>query len=372
MVVGDWKSDGLHKDGNASFILEHWPSSEHYMDHEITMNVRGGSPMSLYCSFSSTPLHHYYYQVEILPLDVPTSTGSSSLSVGVVRPSEVKKGWGTKGMFYNGNLTNGSSALKVGYGPRLKVGDVVVVEYGYSEEDMKHRVKFHLNGTCLGTAFEIVQDSMHEKQSLPFVPCLNCQGQIHVRTQVQVERQDLYRILATTDDKSNVWEGDWNLVQAWKAPGSTNQQDEVTPVWPVETSQPDLSQQVVTLHMEPLPSDDTSKVCAMVVKVCNTMRVIKNISPATAYSGPTMMEYSLENPEGDSLSSVVAATKMMPPPHLFELEQHLSQALASDWKVLRVDTEGKAMQAESCDGIVLAQFQRLQIDQDKVACTSYH
>lgn len=332
--------------------------------------------MNLYCSFDSTPPPNYFYQVEVLPDNVP-SDSSFSLSVGVVRPSEVKKGWGTKGMFYNGNLTNGSAALKIGYGPRLKPGDAVVVEYQYAKADMKHRVKFHMNGTCLGRAFEIVQDPRVTPEL--FVPCLHCHGQIEVRTQVQLTREGLYGSLAYKARKPELWEGDWDAVQAWKAPEPINQQDTLTPIWPFETSQPGISQQqVLTLHLEPLSSDNTSTPCAaVVVEVCNSIRVNKRIVPSPvsdkatdAQSGARKMEYILENPPGDA-TGVVAATRLMPPPPLFELEQHLSQALANGWKAFRVTSDGQAMQAVSRDGIVLAQFERRQYDHDEVACKSY-
>ena len=326
--------------------------------------------MSLYCSFSSTPLQTFFYQIEILPQDVPSSS-SLSLSVGVVRPSEVKKGWGTKGMFYNGNLTNGSAALKVGYGPRLKPGDVVIVEYRYIDEDKKHRVKFHVNGQCLGTAFEISTDN-----SEMFVPCLNCQGQVQVQTQVTLTRKELFSHLVTSARKTNLWEGDWTLVQAWKLPESLNQQDGMTTLWPLEISHPGIPQHTPTLHMEALSTDETNKDCAMVVKVCNSMRVIKRISHSPVSESETDIvtrttEYILENPEGDASPSVVLATKMMPPPPFVEVEQHLSQALASDWKALRVANDGKVMQVASRDGIILAQFERRQHDQEQVACKSY-
>lgn len=372
MITGDWTSDGLDKDGNASCLVEHWASSVLYMNHVITMDVRGGSPMNVYCSFAAhVPISNYFFQVEIPPGEM-----SSSLSVGVVRRSEVKKGWGTKGMFYNGNLTNGGAALKVGYGPSLKPGDVILVEYGYTDEDKKHRVRFHVNGTCLGTAFEIVDDSMNKSEI--FVPCLSCQGHIEVKTQVHTTREAMFSdsYLATIARKPNPWQGDWNLVQAWKAPGSIHQQHGMTPIWPPETSQPGISEQVLRLHMEQL----ASQTCAMVVKVCNSMRVIKRISPSPVLetetitlplSGPRAMEYILENLDGDGSSGVVASTKMMPPPPLFEVEQYLSQALAMDWKALRVATEGNIMHAVGCDGVVLAQFERRQHDPDQVACTSY-
>ena len=336
--------------------------------------------MNLYCSFSSTTPNNYYYQVEILSVDTAPSSSSSSswsLSVGVVRPSELKKGWGTKGMFYNGNLTNGSAALNVGYGPRLKPGDVVVVEYQYSEEDKKHRVKYHVNGTFFGTAFEISQQDSMDKETETFVPCLHCQGQIRVQTQVQLTRQALCSTLATAERTTNPWEGDWILVQAWKAPGSMNEQDKMTSIWLLEESQQGSPDQILTLHMETHSTDETRIECAMVVKVCNSMRVIKRISPhvlegeADSSSDPGRLEYTLENPEGEALPSIVVATRMMPPPALFEVEQDLSQALAVDWKVLRVASDGMTMQALSREGWVLGQFQRRQLDQDQVACTSY-
>jgi hypothetical protein len=129
--------------------------------------------------------------------------------------------------------------------------------------------------------------------------------------------------------------------------------------------------------METHSTDETRIECAVVVKVCNSIRVIKRISPnvlereSDSSSDPARLEYALENPEGEALPSIVVATRMMPPPALFEVEQDLSQALAVDWKVLRVASDGMTMQALSREGWVLGQFQRRQLDQDQVACTSY-
>ena len=94
-----------------------------------------------------TPAQTFY-------LHVMVQEKNGSLSVGVVGKDQFQLGYKISGMLYNGNLTNGSGTLKVGWGPYLKVavkdidtdkgedqhqhhGDtVVVVEYKETSKDI--------------------------------------------------------------------------------------------------------------------------------------------------------------------------------------------------------------------------------------------
>jgi len=109
-------------------------------------------------------------------------------------------------MLYNGNLTNGTGALKVGWGPYLKVavkdidtdkgedqhqhhGDtVVIVEYKETAKDIK--VILHHNGKCLGTAFQIPiaeEEAGSLSRSCGFLPCISARGIVTVQTRIRAE-----------------------------------------------------------------------------------------------------------------------------------------------------------------------------------------
>ncbi len=364
MIRGEWKSDGLDRDGNATYLVEQYstspvttvnPSSsndESVAQWMIDMDVKGGSPMNLLCSFSS-PVTKFFYQVEILD----TISNSASISVGVVRPSELKQGWGTKGMFYNGNLTNGSAALKVGYGPYLKKEDTIIVEY--TEDDNNYQVHFHVNGTCLGIAFEIAKES---STSESFYPCLHVQGGIKVRTSVSLQPP----VPSIHVSKNvHVLEDDWTLVHSFEAP------EGMAPIWPISCSEEDVREQTITLHMEPLSNDENTDRWILAVKVYNSLRVVKIISPSSDVGNDTTttMEYRLV-PLPGAPSDGVMSTMMRPPPPFVEIERKLSRALASDWQILRV-SDSNILHVLSNNGTILAKLHRQERNQDGVACTSY-
>ena len=105
-VAMNWIGDGK---GDASFTVQ---------DASV-LCVRGGetgTPFNIRLDLQ-TPRPDYYFQVVIQEM-------TDSLSVGIVTPSEFQPGWKTKGMFYNGNLTNGSAALAVNWGPRFGIGEI--------------------------------------------------------------------------------------------------------------------------------------------------------------------------------------------------------------------------------------------------------
>ena len=52
---------------------------------------------------------------------------AASLGAGLVERDGFLPGWKARGCFYNGNVTNGSAALIVGFGDRIKAGDAVGV-----------------------------------------------------------------------------------------------------------------------------------------------------------------------------------------------------------------------------------------------------
>jgi hypothetical protein len=355
MIKGEWKADGLDADGKATWAVKddleydisfgESESESESAPRLINMDTTAGSPLNLLCSLTS-PQPKYFFRVEFLE----ATSQSTSLSVGVVRPSEFKKGYGTKGLFYNGNITNGSGALKVGYGPYLKQGDVATVEY--TELEDKYQVKFHVNGTCLGIAFEIPKES---PSSESFVPCLHGKGGILVRAVVLSETPNNEMVAPA----EHSLKGKWTLLQSYEA------RDGKTRIWPVGTQQgTDGSEhRTITLNLEPHTSSDIPNCWLLVLKVFNTMRLMRILSGDERDNKYELSVHPGAHPGATS-------TMMMPPPPFGEIESKLSDAMGSHWRKLQLSDSG-SLEALASDGTTLACWERQRRDLNDVACTSY-
>lgn len=162
------------------------------------LNVLGGddgTPFNVRLDLQ-TPRPDYYFQVLIQEM-------TESLSVGIVKPGEFQPGWNIAGMFYNGNLTNGSAALSVNWGPRFGSGDSVGVRVITTSENVE--VIFYKNGKSLGTGFVIENQS-----SQIYCPCLSIVGDAKLRFEIPEELPppELY----VTEDLAMA--GPWKLVKA--------------------------------------------------------------------------------------------------------------------------------------------------------------
>jgi len=126
-------------------------------------SARRGTPYNVRLVATTDPSGSaLYYEVEL------GEALEGSIAVGLVTATEFKPGWGTRGMFYNGNLTNGNAGLRIGVGDRPKPGDRVGV---YLRRDGDAcRVAYYLNDRCLGVGFALAAspDAFH--------PCLHVDG----------------------------------------------------------------------------------------------------------------------------------------------------------------------------------------------------
>ena len=354
-MEGRWQSDGLDVEGTASWSVNREGGGAGgpitTCHDEIYLRTDSGNPMNLLFTPSSafpTPLSKYYFQIDILSMD----RDSASLSVGVVRPSEFRKGYRNRGMFYNGNLTNCGGALILSYGPRPKQGDTIVVEY--TELNDSFLVCVHVNGKRLGIAFQIPKGSAtsREAASESFLPCLHGDGELKLKVSTSLEMP----VITAANNITHPLEGDWLLWEAFT--DEANQQK----IWPPSPSSVGTDNQHyrLTLHME--PKDDQWK---LALKVCNTLLAQKVIS-----------ELDGENEEADqkqyriSGPIRVVSTMMRPWPPLDAIEPKLSNALGSEWQTFSLDRSGTLF-AQSASGSILAAFQRVEADLDAVACISY-
>jgi hypothetical protein len=161
-------------------------------ENELTISGgKRGTPFNLRVDTTESD---YYFGFTI-------QSKTSSLSIGVVTPSECLGGWKTKGMFYNGNLTNGSAAKAVSWGPHFKEGDSV----GVRVIDGGKEVVFYKNGKSLGTGFALADTG-----GKVFCPCIHVDGDAKVSIEVpavlppkEVFSEELTGIV-----------GPWKLVEA--------------------------------------------------------------------------------------------------------------------------------------------------------------
>ena len=93
----------------------------------------------------------------------------SSVSVGIVNPQEMLPGWKTRGMFYNGNLTNGNAALVTNFGPYLKEGDTVGVHVTNGNREFT----FYHDGRCIGMGFSLPEGKA-------YCPCIHVSGEVQI------------------------------------------------------------------------------------------------------------------------------------------------------------------------------------------------
>jgi len=126
-----WQDDssGLVKPvpDSAEFIVEGKPS---------------GSPVN---ALYSQPLSSgQYFEIDVLELQ-------ENVGIGVTTQEAFGPGWGCKGLFFNGNLSNGSALVRSSFGEQIKKGMQVGVLTEFDSETVS--VVFYQDGRCLGPAF---------------------------------------------------------------------------------------------------------------------------------------------------------------------------------------------------------------------------
>jgi len=219
-----------------------------------------------------------------------------SLGIGIVKNDEFKSGWKCKGMFYNGNLTNGSAALLTGFGDFIKCGDEVGV---LVNRDGGIKLIIYLNGRCLGCAFKIIDDGNE------YYPCLHIDGDAAVDFTFTTETSKFptikHRQGCNYDDG---YSGDWRIKHVMSGP---------------------------ELHEYPLNEPTKNVILSMnVVKPCHY-----NLSIKVGNSLRTNMHVVGRDDPFDKVEiRAVMSTMMMPSPEQFELERLLSSSLPTIHKTI--------------------------------------
>lgn len=271
--------------------------------------------------------YYYYYEVKVLDL-----SKESSLGVGLVTGEGFRPGWKTKGCFYNGNITNGSAGLIVGFGKSIKSGDTVGVYQQHEEEEggddeaagrrrrrrRRCNIIFYHNGTCLGAGFSLEGVNDNEK----FYPCLHLSGNAEVEYSVPSSPPTVFQREQQEPQKhDDPYNGEWMIVQAFSGPELG------------ELPLPEKSRFKVSLERvdtTPSSSDgdgdgdsgETSAQYGIYVKISNSLRTSFSITG-------NEMEGSLLFDE-IKFTGHCTGTRMRPSPEFQEMEYFIQSALSDD------------------------------------------
>lgn len=227
---------------------------------------------------------------------------SGNVSIGLVASEEFQPGWKTRGMFYNGNVSNGSAALIVGFGKYVQAGDQVGVRKFRSND--KTQVHFIVNGRDLGVAFCLEEENGGNKT---FYPCVHVSGTVTFvyKEIVQSLAENKVKEVEETADPSLGFEGDWK-VEAINVDGN---QVELPPEHPI----------IISFNggLEPT---------SIAVKVVNTARGSVKVTSQDkgAARGPGPL---------DIVVGPMASTMMLPVPPLDKIEQTITSAVAAMTKL---------------------------------------
>jgi hypothetical protein len=328
MIPCTWKTDGSPPCGQLNFSDQ--LQEDGYT--KIQVMSKDGSPLNLMATTSSSAdgrtsfPDSYFFSTRVV------DDKGGSVSVGVVTPNEFLPGYKIKGMFYNGNLTNGSAALQCSYGPYLKSGDWIVLECTHhisttiQDDDDNNNNKnnkskgsnffsmtIYVNGKNVGRGFEI-EITSHSDQR--FYPCVSVQGKVELLVQVMEQKPDF-----SVGAQAFVLplQGRWKIVDANK--DSTGKET----ILPVRDEAGDLLSPQKDIVITISESGDVDLTVA--VKVYNSLSMIVGY---TANRANTV--YNVAPPKG------IISTLMMPPPPYMVVEKQLAYAMENYWQSFRLNT----------------------------------
>ena len=259
-------------------------------NHVVVQAAKPGTPYNVRSKTSATSdFCHFTIKIQEL---------QGTVAVGLVSESEFLPGWKTRGMFYNGNVTNGSAALYTSFGKFVAAGDTVGVRIFRNNDATE--VQFLVNSECLGTAFRLngPEDGKY------FYPC------VHVSGKAEFVYQEIARSLSEAlmeDENSNLeeaatFQGDWKIL-SFQMDGES-------------MSLPEGHDIIVNLGGEGTHGLPTT----MSVKVVNTLRSQLTIEKRgeDALGGPGAWIIQM---------GPVMSTMMMPRPPLDAIERTLTVAI---------------------------------------------
>lgn len=211
---GSWVGDGSR--GGSLFV------DDDEKDGSVVLSITSatsGTPFNVMFDSAASLIaadDNMYFEVDVGEL-------AGSIAVGIVRKEEFQPGWRTSGMFYNGNVTNGSGALLVGFGDHVEAGSRVGVllrrsttgpSAGSGSGVTVVETVFYVNGRCLGPAFQLSDDA---SSSQAWYPCIHASGKAKV-TYVAPESIPAATERQPARHPDNEYAGDWKLVELYTGP----------------------------------------------------------------------------------------------------------------------------------------------------------
>eukprot|EP00529_Nitzschia_sp_RCC80_P031404 CAMPEP_0113474196 /NCGR_PEP_ID=MMETSP0014_2-20120614/18453_1 /TAXON_ID=2857 /ORGANISM="Nitzschia sp." /LENGTH=358 /DNA_ID=CAMNT_0000367023 /DNA_START=82 /DNA_END=1158 /DNA_ORIENTATION=- /assembly_acc=CAM_ASM_000159 len=333
-------------DGSEGSVLEVVKSDENGNSETMTAKAATtGTPFNVRCSHGFSPttsdsMHIFSFQINNL---------EGNVAVGIVSDTEFKPGWKTKGMFYNGNVTNGGASLITGFGKYVKSGDLVRVVAKKTTSDASSSsdsldVMFSINDDVLGTAFSVTDPAVLNSNKT-FYPCVHVSGSVtfsYAVAELPSAAGLMFNNNKEPEPRSNFL-GEWKIESMVKTDGSTVE---------LPTTGHDI---VVTMLSSSKTSSNPDRIS---VKVGNTMSGPIQVEDGSSSSSSASASASVNVKIGPNLMS----TMMMPPPELYAIEQTLSVMLPSMEK-MTLSTENQTVvmtAAESGSGeLILAPYKKV-------------
>ena len=254
-------------------------------------SAKRGTPYNVRLNSSNSPAasdNNLYYEITL------DEAESGNLAVGFVTPETFLPGWKTRGLFYNGNLANGSAGLRMGFGKFLKTGDTVGSYLVREDDNATVKIVFYLNGRCLGPGFVVPSTDA-------FYPCLHLDGKAKVTYSAPASFPSVvHREPATYND---AYSGDWILNKAMTGP---------------------------ELHELPLPAE--SKIILSFGDINDGMYRL-SIKVANTFNTSVKIVGKMEAFDKIEVGSAMA-TRMMPPPVLEPVERFMEEGLETLYKMI--------------------------------------
>ena len=317
----------------------------------------------------------YWFTVEIVDLGGDDNKNSSnSISVGIVSADEFKPGYKIKGMFYNGNLTNGRASLSIGYGPYLKSGDICVLECATTTttattaDDTNTSMTIYVNGIKIGTGFEIEIPKNNDTtthQAKRFLPCVHVNGKAKITAKITTDKPPNLLLPPVGQQKQHPLDGDWVIVELNVASGM----EQILPIKKENNGRAVDGRRgkdiVVTMNLD--VDNVNSSSLSISVKVANSIRIGKGFKPRP--DDDNGMIYDLTS-IGKRLPMM---TRMMAFPPYNRVENEISSAMEEGWKSIQFLPDGDEDELKifgNDSNVVLARCVRKKND-DIAALTSY-
>ena len=297
-LKGTWIGDG---GGSLSIATSAAANDEEPTRTVLSVaSVKQGTPFNVMYDTSSGNLDKPVLSSFCFQVDVQELKGN--LSVGLVQKEQFLQGWKTRGMFYNGNVTNGSSALLVGFGDHIKQHDKIGVMLSTKQENVMEAI-FYMNGQCLGPAFQIAATGASS-----WYPCIHVSGEAKLAYSTPSTLFDttIRSSVSLNDDDDDSYEGDWKITRLFKGPELGE--------FPLPPGR-DIVMNIQQNKQQP-------GIFQLAIKVANTIR------------GQVQVVGKMEAFDKIQVSPNLVSTMMMPSPEWQATEQAINEALPTLYKMI--------------------------------------